>query len=189
MKIEIKCRFSGKVLFEHEAEENNIRITLEAAVTASANLSGANLSRANLYGADLYGANLSGANLSGANLSGANLYGADLSRANLSRANLSRANLYGADLYGANLEGEVLTKAPSSLVNLRWDILITGQFMRIGCQRHTHKQWSQFSDEEINDMAVGALEFWRKWKTALMALCEQHHEDPDTEKSQEKEAA
>ena len=96
--IQIKCRFTAKVLFEADAP--TIKAALDIAVLSRANLSGANLSRANLYGA-----NLSGANLSRANLYGANLSGADLSRANLSGANLSRADLTGANLTGANLSG------------------------------------------------------------------------------------
>ena len=68
MKIEIKCRFSGSVLFSHEAEDNSMKLTLEAAVSARANLDGANLVRANLYGANLDGANLDGANLDGAKI-------------------------------------------------------------------------------------------------------------------------
>jgi hypothetical protein len=111
LKIEIKNRFDGSVIFSHEAVKNTIAITLIAAIAARANLSRANLSGANLYGADLSGANLYGADLSGANLSGANLYGADLSGANLSGANLSGANLYGADLSGANLSGANLSGA------------------------------------------------------------------------------
>jgi hypothetical protein len=95
-KIEIKHRFSGVVLFSHEAVKNSVAIALVAAKAAGANLRGANLYGANLRGANLYGANLYGANLSGANLyeadlSGANLYGADLSGANLSGANLKYA--------------------------------------------------------------------------------------------------
>ncbi len=95
MKIEIKNRFTGSVLFVHDAEENSLAITLQMATKARADLSGADLSGADLFRANLYGANLSGANLSGANLS----------RADLSRADLSRANLYGANLSGADLSG------------------------------------------------------------------------------------
>ena len=68
---EIKHRFTGAVLFS--GKFGSLRLCVEAAVEAKADLS-----RADLYGADLYGANLYGANLYGANLSGANLYGADL---------------------------------------------------------------------------------------------------------------
>ncbi len=111
MKIEIKCRFSGSVIFSHEAENNNtLRLTLEAATKAGVYLAGANLECANLEGAylagaDLAGANLAGANLARANLVGANLAGANLARANLAGANLADANLAGANLAGANLEG------------------------------------------------------------------------------------
>jgi uncharacterized protein YjbI with pentapeptide repeats len=116
MKIEIKSRFSGEVLFAHKREGNTMRITLEMAVKASvdlygADLSGANLTHANLSGADLTRANLTGANLYGANLTGANLYGANLSGANLTHANLSGANLTHANLTGANLYGANLSDA------------------------------------------------------------------------------
>ena len=43
MKIEIKNRFSGTVIFSHEAVGNTIAITLIAALAAGADLSGADL--------------------------------------------------------------------------------------------------------------------------------------------------
>ena len=78
MNIQIKSRFNAAVLFEHDCENNSIRITLELAIKSGANLSHADLSGANLSCANLSGANLSGANLSGAYLSGAYLSGAYL---------------------------------------------------------------------------------------------------------------
>ena len=106
MKIQIKARFTGSVLFEHEEDGNTISITLQAAVKARANLYGANL-----VGAYLDGANLVGANLARANLAGAYLDGAYLARANLDGANLDGANLYGANLVGANLARAYLARA------------------------------------------------------------------------------
>ena len=113
MNIQIKSRFTAAVLFEHDTENNSIRLTLDMAIKSGANLSGANLMGANLSCANLMGADLSRANLSGAdlscaklscaNLSGANLSGADLSCAKLSDAYLSRAKLMGADLSRADL--------------------------------------------------------------------------------------
>ena len=203
MKIQITALFSGSVLFEHEAENNTVYLTLVAAVKARANLAnanlggaylaranlgGANLARANLDGANLANASLAGANLAnaylanaylgGANLGGANLGGANLANANLGGAYLGGAYLARANLGGANLDGEVLNKAPISLINLQWSILITGQYMRIGCQRHTHEEWRDFTDVEIGNMEIGALAFWRKWKAPLLAICHANHEAP-----------
>ena len=138
IKIEIKNRFTGSLLFEWESENNTIKETVFEALKTRANLSdanlfGANLSGANLSGADLFGADLSRANLYRADLSGASLYRADLSGANLSDANLfganlsdadlfgadlSRANLFGANLYDANLFGANLSDADLSRANL-----------------------------------------------------------------------
>jgi hypothetical protein len=98
MKIQIKNRWSGEILFE--GEFTSMREAALKAISQKADLSGADLSGADLSGADLSGVNLSGANLRSANLSGANLRSADLSGADLSGADLS-----GADLSGANLSG------------------------------------------------------------------------------------
>ena len=100
VKIEIKNRWTGDVLFEYEKENNTLKDTVEKAIENRANLYGANLK-----GADLYGANLKGADLKGANLKGADLGGADLGGAYLGGANLKGANLCGADLGGAYLYG------------------------------------------------------------------------------------
>ena len=147
MKIEIKSCFTDKVLFAHEAEENSIKITLKAALSASASLRGASLR---------------GANLCGANLRDADLCGADL---------------YGANLRDANLYGDKLTKTPLFLYNLTWDVTITTTFLRIGCQVHLISDWASFSDDHISKMSSGALDFWRKYKPAIMALCEAHKAD------------
>ena len=58
IKIEIKNRWTGSVLFEHEKENNTIKDTIEKAVERGANLEGADLGGADLGGAYLEGANL-----------------------------------------------------------------------------------------------------------------------------------
>jgi uncharacterized protein YjbI with pentapeptide repeats len=162
--IAIKHRFSGTTLCEFDVE------TVKAAAEqGKANLRGANLYGADLRGADLYGADLYGANLRGANLRGANLYGADLRG-----ADLYGANLYGADLRGANLDGEKISKNPLSVVGLHYWCLISDGFMRLGCKRFTHAEWSAFSDEQISDMGSAALKFWTQWKAPLLAMCAAH---------------
>ena len=76
IKIQIKNRFTGSVLFEYEKEENTIKDTVVEAVNNGADLGGAELGGADLGGAELGGAYLRGANLIGADLRGANLRGA-----------------------------------------------------------------------------------------------------------------
>jgi len=119
VKIEIKCRFTGKVLFEHSAKDNTVKLTVLAAFEKKVSLSGADLSGADLSGADLSGADLSGAYLSGAYLRSADLSGADLSGAYLSGADLSGAYLRSADLSGAYLSGAYLRSACLSGADLR----------------------------------------------------------------------
>ena len=194
MKISIFNRFSASVIFEHTVENNTLKLTLELALKSGAdlygaNLRGANLRGANLRGADLRDADLRDANLYSADLYGANLYdadlydadlrGADLRDADLRDADLDGANLYSADLYGANLRGEILTKTPLQLNNLKWFVLISDSYLRIGCQRHLIADWEKFKDSEIEKMDSGALNFWKKWKNSILALCKAHSENEE----------
>ena len=143
IKIEIRNRWTGSVVFEYTKEGNTITETVLDAIRRGANLRdadlrdanlrganlcdaylcGVDLCDANLYGAylrgaDLCGADLCGANLRGANLRGADLYGADLRDTNLRDANLCGADLYGADLCDANLRGANLRGADLRGANL-----------------------------------------------------------------------
>jgi hypothetical protein len=162
--IEIR-HIDGTVLYTHTGENTSLRDAVEAAIRDGANLHGADLSGANLYGADLSRANLSRANLSGADLSGADL----------SWANLYGANLYEADLSGATYGGETLTKAPLSILNLRWPVLITEQQMQIGCQSHKHEEWEAFDNAAIFAVdGKGALRFWQTNREWLLAACKAH---------------
>ena len=108
IKISIKNRWTGSILFEYSSVDNTLAKTVTEALKGEADLRradlyGANLHEADLRRADLYGANLHEADLRGADLRGANLHGADLRRADLRGANLHGADLRGADLRGANL--------------------------------------------------------------------------------------
>ena len=119
IKIEIRNRWTGSVVFEYTKEGNTITETVLDAIRRGADLRGADLRDANLRDANLRDANLCDADLCDANLCGANLCGADLYGANLYGADLCGANLCGADLYGANLYGADLCGADLCDANLR----------------------------------------------------------------------
>ena len=86
IKIEIKKRCTGSILFEYSSVDNTIAKTLSEALKSGADLYGANLREANLRGAYLCGANLREADLCGADLCEANLCGSNLRGANLCEA-------------------------------------------------------------------------------------------------------
>ena len=128
IKIEIRNRWTGSVVFEYTKEGNTITETVLDAIRRGANLRGANLRDADLYGADLRGADLRDAYLRGADLRGANLCGANLYGADLRGADLCDANLCGADLRDAKgcylscpTEGSFIgwKKASGHIVKLR----------------------------------------------------------------------
>ena len=176
MNIQIKSRFTGTVLFEHDREGNSVRLTLELAIKSDANLSDANLSYANLSGADLSGACLSYANLSGACLSYANLSGAYLSG-----ANLSGANLRGAYLSGANLKNKekLVGKRPIFQVGpvgsrcAYFVAYITDKGLRFdaGCQRQITREVFESRLTELHGENEHAKEY-----RAVLALIDAHAE-------------
>ena len=83
IKIEIKNRWTGNILFEYLSENNTIKKTVSEAIKSEADLREADLREANLREANLREANLRGADLCGADLCGADLCGADLCGADL----------------------------------------------------------------------------------------------------------
>ena len=119
IKISIKSRWTGSILFEYSSVGNTLAKTVTEALKGGANLYGAVLRGAVLRGADLYGADLREADLRGAVLYGADLRGANLYGANLREADLRGANLRGAVLYGANLREADLRGADLYGANLR----------------------------------------------------------------------
>ena len=183
MKIQIKNRFDLSVIFECEAD--SMKIAVKLAIEAKADLSSANLSYADLSSADLSYANLNSADLSyanlrSANLSYANLRSANLSYANLRYADLSYANLSYADLSSADLsyadfnEGKS-DKNPIFIYGLNYDVLITKQQIKIGCEIHKVEEWESFDDRRILEMdGRKALEWWRIYKPIIMALQKEH---------------
>ena len=119
IKISIKNRWTGSILFEYSSVENTLAKTVLEALKGGADLRDADLRDANLCGANLCEANLCRANLRGADLCDANLRDANLRDANLRDANLCGANLCEANLCGANLRGSDLRDANLRDANLR----------------------------------------------------------------------
>ena len=111
IKIEIRNRWTGSVVFEYTKEGNTITETVLDAIRRGADLRDADLCGADLRGSNLRCANLCDADLCDANLCGANLCDANLRGANLCDADLRGANLYGADLRGTDLRGANLRDA------------------------------------------------------------------------------
>ena len=183
-KIQIKS-VSGKLLFEHECENNSLKKAVTEAIKSNAVLIGADFSNTDLSGANLSGADFTGAYLFRANLSGADLIGANLFGADFTRANLSGANFTGADFTDANLFGADLTRADLTLVNLtganftdvnltranftgaiklpmhcRWSIGITGDTIHIGWIKKTIDEWDElFTSDEVLETKRGTTEF------------------------------
>jgi uncharacterized protein YjbI with pentapeptide repeats len=194
MKVQIKHRFTGAVLFEAELNATydsatdavrlgvavrlalKVHADLHGASLRGAYLGGADLGGADLHGAYLGGADLHGAYLGGAYLGGADLHGADLGGADLHGAYLGGAYLHGAYLHGADLGGAkwrdniVLSRAPLFIDGLKWRVSILDEHMEIGCELHRIDKWAAFDDATINRMDRGALKWWRAHGYALLAL-------------------
>ena len=146
--IQIKHRYTGAVLYEHEPtdEQQASGLAMRAAIEAAFKCN------ANLRGADLSGANLSDTNLSGANLRGANLSGADL---------------IGIRLWGAAGNNRHVR----SLQCGTYAVTYTADRLQIGCQNRAIADWWGFDDRRILEMdGRAALEWWRVWKPILQTI-------------------
>lgn len=118
VKIEIRNRWTGRLIFEHSSENNTMVGTVTKAVSNHADMSGADLCGADLRGLNMIWADLRGAYLRGADLRGANLRNSYLSGADLRGADLRGAKLCGSDMRGVFLCGANLRDADLSCVNL-----------------------------------------------------------------------
>jgi uncharacterized protein YjbI with pentapeptide repeats len=150
----------------------NLRnVNLSNADLRNVNLSNADLSNTDLSNADLSNAALSDVDLSDANLRYVNLRYANLSDANLSDANLKNADLRYANLRNVDLDGCVGNgREIQSIQTPKYLINITKDDIQIGCKRHTIKAWLSFSDDVIQDMDRGALDWWKMYKPILTSL-------------------
>ena len=66
-----------------------------------------------------------------------------------------------------NINGEEITKF-SYMLGLRYLVLLTDNYVHIGCQRHTRDKWAAFTDSEIDAMDTDALSFWREHKDSIL---------------------
>jgi len=135
------------------------------------NLSYSNLSYSNLRGSNLSDSNLSCSNLSCSNLRGSNLSDSNLSDSNLRGSNLSYSNLRGSNLRGSNLWGT--TGNGQEIITLqcgKYWANYTHDRLQIGCKNYAIAEWWGFSDDVINSMDNGALEWWKIWKPILMQI-------------------
>lgn len=97
--------------------------------------------------------------------------------------NLSEdAWVYGdARVYGdAQVCGDVIT-TPYDIYNItsngQYNITITPNYIKIGCQCHKKAEWWAFNDKDIIKMdGRRALAWWKKWKPILQAICEVQNE-------------
>ena len=49
---------------------------------------------------------------------------------------------------------------------------ISQEAIAIGCKQYTPSEWWAFSDEEIEAMDSGALEWWNEWKDTIKKVWE-----------------
>jgi len=108
-----------------------------------------------------------------------NFLGGDFRGGNFWGGNFRGGNFRGGDFWGGNFlggdfRGEKLTIKPLCVYGLTWRVIITGEQMEIGCQRHTHTEWAEFDDSAISVMESHAADFWVEHKAMLLSMCALH---------------
>jgi hypothetical protein len=140
MKIQIKHRFNGSILFEHECEENNIKVTILKGFKANRDLSNCDLRHCNLRNCNLRNCDLSNCDLRNCDLSGSILRNCDLSN---------------CDLSGSDLIGSILPLFSKWLFSIK-----NNRIIKIGCREKTICEWDLwFASKEEFDTKRGTPEF------------------------------
>ena len=173
VKIEIRNRWTGTVLFEYKSEGNTIKKTL-----IEARKQGADLQDADLRGADLQDADLQDADLQDADLRGADLRGADLRGADLQGADLRGADLRGADLQDADNKKIKIKKIAVFTGLYKYTIIVflsarNERYIKMGCFLRKVKEWEKDfwnndrefpdNDSEASKLRLMAYEAAKKW--------------------------
>ena len=57
-----------------------------------------------------------------------------------------------------------------ALNGLTWPVSTDGKKIQIGCQCHSVADWEAVDDKRINSMDTKALEFWKAFKSTIMAM-------------------
>jgi hypothetical protein len=85
---------------------------------------------------------------------------------------LQYTNLQGADLYSTNIRLVVGDGKRIKTIDDYYRIVIMQEYgvMAIGCEQHSIDEWMNFSDEEIDKMDAGALQWWKVWKPRIQQL-------------------
>ena len=98
-----------------------------------------------------------------------NLSSADLSSADLSYADLSSANLRSANLSYANLSSANLRYAGCVAMQIeQWQVWITPQTCRVGCQNHSHLVWRKATPESVSAWHADASRWWQQWSGVVL---------------------
>ena len=80
----------------------------------------------------------------------------------------------GANLSRVEYNREKLDKIPIQVLGLKYQILITKEQIKIGCELHKSSEWEKFKDSRIKLMDKEALEWWKANKKIIMGLHKNH---------------
>ena len=96
---------------------------------------------------------------------------AELNYAELNRAKLNYAELNDAELNNAKFYYAELPK-DNIIINDRWHIHITKEYVKIGCQKKPKIWWNKLT-EEIAEKEFSAGGWWKQWKNIILAIADE----------------
>ena len=81
--------------------------------------------------------------------------------------------MFKADLSAADLFGTIGNMKEIRSMQLEtYTITFTKDVLQIGCKNYSHSEWQEFTDDQIDEMADNAIEFWHKWKDFIFKAIE-----------------
>ena len=87
------------------------------------------------------------------------------------------ARVYGSAWVSGNAQVSGNARVSKSLIQingLRWIVTINDVGIQIGCEHHSTADWDLFDDSRIAQMSDDAVDFWKKYKQAIIDLANVH---------------
>lgn len=144
----------------------------------NAKLCGSRFTRTTIHWSQFAAANLALSDLHNSYASVCNFQSANLTDTHLDEMTMTAVNLQHSRMHGIRItrsQFNPCTRQTAPIMQCvlgQWQVTVTSQETRIGCQLHKHEAWLNAEDQWIADMDKEALAWWKRYRNIVVAMIE-----------------
>jgi len=143
-------------------------------IARNTDFSGSTLDDCDMSYGDYRGSNFSRCSAKRTKFTGSNLRGCNTVKMLIDGESLIGVDTRMVNLKGSIIDGEEVKKQPIVINGLPWFVLITDNYMRLGCERHTHQDWKNMKIKDMEKIGEIAVYIFQKYSSLLFTLCDLH---------------